>query len=74
MLERPPSARAAGSALLDAYDRMRALHCWPEVPDNIFGVLLKVAVEEVGGQKIKSGGQVYVGVGIPAKWGTRVAA
>jgi hypothetical protein len=74
MLERSPSARATGSALMDAYERRRPLHGWPEVQGNIFGALLRIAVEEVGGEEIKSGGQVYVCVGIPAVWNMQVAA
>jgi hypothetical protein len=74
MLEQVPSARATGSALAHAYARLCPLRSWPEVPGNIFGVLLRIAVEEIGGQKIKSGGQVYMGVGIPAVWSMQIAA
>jgi hypothetical protein len=74
MLEHAPSARATGSALADAYEALPAGQGWPEVPRNVLGVLLRIAVEEVGGRKLKSGSQVYEGVRIPAGWGMPVAA
>jgi hypothetical protein len=74
ILEHAPSARATGSALADAYEALRAGQGWPEVPRNIFGILLRIAVEEVGGRKLKSGSQVYEGVRISAGWGMQVAA
>lgn len=39
-----------GSALFAEYDRVRTLSGWPRIPPNVFGVLLKPAVEAVGGQ------------------------
>jgi hypothetical protein len=33
-----------------------------------FGRLLRKVVEAAGGRKIKSGGQVYIGVGVPVAW------
>jgi hypothetical protein len=74
LLEHVPSARATGSALADAYEALRVAHAWPEVARNVFGTLLKIAVAEVGGRKLKSGSQVYEGVRIPAGWDMRVAA
>jgi hypothetical protein len=74
MLEHAPSARTTGSALADAYEALRAGQGWPEIPRNVFGTLLRIAVEELGGRKLKSGSQVYEGVRIPAGWGMRVAA
>jgi hypothetical protein len=40
----------------------------PDLPGNILGIHLKIAVEERGGRKFKSGGQVYEGVRLPAAW------
>src|SRR5262245_61179154 len=47
---------------------------WPVVAPNIFGQLLKIAVREVGGRKLKSNLQIYEGVGIPAAWSMQTAA
>jgi hypothetical protein len=33
-----------------------------------FGILLGKGVKWAGGRKIKSGAQIYVGVGVPAAW------
>jgi hypothetical protein len=38
---------------------------WPIVPPNVFGQLVKAAVEDVGGSKMKSNAQIYVGIGLP---------
>ena len=65
-LPRSSSARTAGSALLAAYDRRRAENGWPLIPPNIFGTLVKPAIEAVGGQKRKSNKQMYVGVVLPS--------
>jgi hypothetical protein len=48
-----------------AYERVRAPHGWPPIPANVFGVLLKSAIEEVGGRKVKSSCQLYTGVRLP---------
>jgi len=66
MLEQAPGARASGSALAEAYASLRNAHEWPDLAPNIFGVLLKVTVQEVGGRKLKSGVQIYEGVHIAA--------
>ena len=65
LLQRSPSARASGSALFAAYDELRVRDGWPPIPPNVFGTLLKPAVEAAGGQKRKSNRQVYIGVGVP---------
>jgi hypothetical protein len=68
MLDRAPNARATGSALADAYKHLRPVHGWAKLAPNVFGSLLKAAVQEIGGRKLKSGSQVYVGVSLPAEW------
>ena len=68
LLERADGARATGSELFRAYATRRALHGWPELKPNTFGMHLKACVEAVGGRKFKSCGQVYEGVCIPASW------
>jgi hypothetical protein len=60
-----PADRASGSELYDHYQKLREAGGWPELAPNIFGRHLRVAVKAVGGRKIKSNGQVYVGVGLP---------
>jgi hypothetical protein len=65
LLPRSPSARASGGALFAAYDELRVRDGWPPIPPNVFGTLLKPAVEAAGGQKRKSNRQVYIGLGIP---------
>jgi hypothetical protein len=74
MLKHAPNDRATGSALADAYERVRWMHGWPKLAPNVFGALLRIAVEEAGGRKQKSSGQVYVGVRIPAEWSNQLAA
>jgi hypothetical protein len=74
MLEHGPQARASGSALAHAYASLRPKHAWPALAPNTFGKLLKVAVQEVGGRKLKSCMQIYEGVRIPAAWGVQIAA
>jgi hypothetical protein len=64
-LPRSVSARASGSALYAAYDHLRGGGGWPPIPPNVFGALLKPAIEAVGGRKIKSNCQTYIGVGAP---------
>jgi hypothetical protein len=57
--------RIVGSALFDAYEQVRERHGWPKIPRNVFGQLVKRAVEAVGGQKVKASRQYYTGVGLP---------
>ena len=68
MLDQCKQARATGSELAQAYAVQRPTNGWPDLPGNILGFHLKTAVEEVGGRKFKSGGQVYEGVRLPAAW------
>jgi hypothetical protein len=65
-LERGKDARATGSELASAYGTQRALRGWPDLQKNVFGAHLKSAVAAIGGRKIKSGSQVYLGVRVPA--------
>ena len=44
MLDKGKSARASGSALYDAYTRVRLVHGWPSLQPNVFGIHLKAAV------------------------------
>jgi hypothetical protein len=74
MLEHGQQARASGSALAHAYASPRALHGWPVLAPNIFGKLLKIAVQEQGGRKLKSNLQTYEGVCIPVAWEMQIAA
>lgn len=58
--------RAAGGDLLAAYETQRGRRGWPKLPHNVFGAHLRLAVRDIGGCKIKTGGrQVYVGVELP---------
>lgn len=57
--------RETGRALRSAYERVRARHGWPPIPANVFGALLKSAIEKVGGRKVKSSCQLYTGVTLP---------
>jgi hypothetical protein len=68
MLQIDEFARPTGSELARAYDLGRDRRGWPELPKNVFGFLLKIAVEARGGRKIKSCNQFYAGVRIPASW------
>jgi hypothetical protein len=74
LLEKNAVARASGSALYQVYRERRPAHGWPELAPNVFGKLLKIAVEEIGGRKLKSGAQIYKGVRIPAEWCMKAAA
>lgn len=74
MLEHGSQARASGSALAHAYASLRPKHGWPVLAPNNFSKLLKIAVHEVGGRKLKSGVQIYEGVRIPAAWEMQIAA
>ena len=67
-LELGEQARATGSQLANAYAAQRWRFGWPALPANVIGMHLKAAVEELGGRKLKSGGQVYEGVCLPAAW------
>jgi len=73
-LVKDPEARESGSSLARAYEEQRLARAWPELAPNVFGRLLKVAVEEVRGRKLKSGAQIYKGVRIPEEWRIKVAA
>ncbi len=64
-LSRGPDLRAAGADLLEAYKGMQETRGWPRIAPNVFGQLLKQAVEAVGGCKLKASRQFYVGVGLP---------
>lgn len=64
-LRRGANLRAGGSALFDAYEEMREEHGWPKIPPNVFGKLVKLAVEAAGGQKVKASRQYYAGVALP---------
>ena len=44
---------------------MRERRGWPIIPPNVFGQLMKPAVEALGGHKVKSSRQIYWGVGFP---------
>ena len=58
--------RAAGGDLLAAYDTQRERRGWPKLAHNVFGAHLRLAVQDIGGRKIKTGGkQVYEGVELP---------
>ena len=69
-----PGAREGGSALAAAYAMQRPTYGWPDVPFNVLGMLLRVAVTELGGRKLMSGGQIYEGVRIPPDWHMKAAA
>ena len=47
-----------------------AKHSWA---NHLVWEILKIAVEELGGPKFKSGGQIYEGVRLPAVWRTPLA-
>lgn len=64
-LPRGADLRVVGSALYDAYEQVREQHGWPKIPRNVFGQLLRGAVEAVGGQKVKASRQYYTGVALP---------
>src|SRR5262249_12019649 len=74
MLKHGSQARASGSALARAYTKLRHLHGWPALAPNTFGKLLKIAVQEAAGRKLKSNLQIYEGVRIPVAWGMKTAA
>jgi hypothetical protein len=50
------------------------IHGWPALAPNTFGQLLKIAVQEAGGRKLKSNLQIYDGVRIPSAWDMKSAA
>jgi hypothetical protein len=74
LLDKDPKARESGSGLAQAYKEQRPAHGWPVLAPNVLGILLKLAVEEAGGKKLKSGTQIYKGVRIPAGWRMKAAA
>jgi hypothetical protein len=68
MLDKGEESRAYGGVLFTFYNLKRAVYGWPKLTVTAFGRLLRKAVGAAGGKKIKSGGQVYVGIGVPAAW------
>jgi hypothetical protein len=68
MLDKGEGLRTCGGVLFTFYNRKRAVYGWPELTATAFGRLLRKAVEAAGGRKIKSGGQIYIGVGVPSAW------
>lgn len=64
-LPRGADLRVVGSDLFDAYEQVREQHGWPKIPRNVFGQLVRRAVEAVGGQKVKASRQFYTGVALP---------
>jgi hypothetical protein len=57
--------RTTGSGLFEAYKRIREQRGWPKIPPNVFGQLMRPAVEAAGGRKLKASRQFYEGVGLP---------
>jgi hypothetical protein len=68
MLDKGERLRAYGGVLFTFYDLKRTVHGWPKLTATAFGRLLRKVVEAAGGKKIKSGGQIYVGIGVPLAW------
>lgn len=64
-LPRGPDLRTTGGDLYAVYSHVREQRGWPIIPANVFGQLLKPAVEAAGGHKVKASRQFYVGVGLP---------
>jgi len=64
-LRREPNLRTSGSAIYDFYTKMCEERGWPPMARNVFGQLLKRAVEAMGGRKTKASRQFYEGVGLP---------
>jgi hypothetical protein len=64
-MTRGANLRASGSAVYNAYTKMSELRGWPPMARNVFGQLLKPAVEAIGGRKTKASRQLYEGVGLP---------
>ena len=65
-LDQGDAFRATGAALFAAYESVRVGRGWRQMTNTVFGRKLREAVGEVGGHKIKSSGQVYVGVRVPS--------
>ena len=65
MLPKSPELRAPGRPLYEAYAAMRRSRGWPAVPPADFGMAIERAVRSVGGSKIKSSRQIYIGIGLP---------
>jgi hypothetical protein len=63
-LPRVPEARVRGSEMFTAYDLRRRTRGWPRLSRTQFGRQLKPAIEAVGGRKVKSNCQVYLGVSL----------
>jgi len=70
MLERGKDHRATPKELAQAYAAQAAFNRWPALSPTALGMHLRREVRLVGGRKIKSGGQVYAGVAVPASWAT----
>jgi hypothetical protein len=68
MLDKGKGLRECGSVLFAFYNLKRAVYGWPKLTATAFGLLLREAVKAAGGRKIKSSGQIYVGVGVPEAW------
>jgi hypothetical protein len=64
-LRRGAGLRATGSSLFGAYKESRQGYGWPVIPSNVFGQLLRPAIEAVGGRKVKASRQYYEGVALP---------
>jgi hypothetical protein len=73
MLDRGEGLRAFGSVLFTFYNLKCAIYGWPKLTATAFGILLIKAVKAAGGRKIKSGGQICVGVGVPDAWQGHIA-
>jgi hypothetical protein len=73
MLDKGEGLRECGSVLFRFCNLKRAVYGWPKLTATAFGILLREAVKAAGGRKIKSGGQIYVGVGVPEAWQCLIA-
>jgi hypothetical protein len=62
MLDKGERLRAYGGVLFTFYKLKRAVYGWPKLTATAFGRLLRKVVEAASGRKIKSGGQIYIGV------------
>lgn len=66
-LRRGVDLRATGSELFDAYAATCVKRGWPPIPRNVFGELLLLAIDGIGGRKVKASRQYYCGVGLPCR-------
>jgi hypothetical protein len=73
LLDKGKDLRASATELYVAYNLQRVARGWPELNRTSFGRRASQAVKAAGGSKIKSGGQIYVGVGVPSPWQGRCA-